>query len=151
MAADAVALLNGEARDRELRVTVEGGNNIPSIHADKRRLQRVLANLLDNAMKSSPLGGTIRVRFEARSEPGSAVICFVEDDGPGITPELIADLRRPTEGTLRSLSERGRGIGLEFCRIVVDAHGGAIWGENRDGRGAVFGVRLPIVGAIHAD
>lgn len=146
VAAEVVALLDGEAREKDLRVTVEGGHNIPSIHADKRRLQRVLANLLDNAMKSSPPGGTIRVRCEARGEPGPTVICFVEDDGPGIPPLLIADLRRPTEGTLRSLSERGRGIGLEFCRIVVDAHGGVIWAENREGRGAVFGVQLPVEG-----
>jgi signal transduction histidine kinase len=149
--ADAVALLNGEASDKDLRVTVEGGNDIPLIHADKRRLQRVFANLLDNAMKSSPPGGTIRVSFEARSEPGSVVICFVEDDGPGITPQVIADLRRPSTGTLRSLSERGKGIGLEFCCIVVEAHGGAMWAENREGRGAVFGVQFPIVGAVHVD
>ncbi|MFZ5863705.1 MAG: ATP-binding protein [Nitrospirota bacterium] len=151
VAAEAVALLDGEAREKDLRVTVEGGHDIPSIHADKRRLQRVFVNLLDNAMKASPPGGAIRVTFNECSGSGSAVTCFVQDDGPGIPPQLIADLRRPTQGTLSRLSERGRGLGLEFCRIVVDAHGGAIWADNREARGAVFGVRLPVVGAGHVD
>jgi signal transduction histidine kinase len=151
VAAEAVALLSGDAHDKALRVTVEGERELPVIQADKRRLQRVFVNLLDNAIKASPPGGTIRLTFEARSEPDSAVICLVEDDGPGIPLQLTADLRRPSTGTLRSLSERGKGIGLEFCRIVVDAHGGAIWAENREGRGAVFGVQFPIVGAVHVD
>lgn len=103
--ADAVRLLEGEARDREIRVTVEGAAGIPSVQADKRRLQRVFVNLLDNALKYSPRGGAIRVRLEAHQETGRGVVCLVEDDGPGIPSERIADLFRPRVVALRAVAQ----------------------------------------------
>lgn len=139
---DAAALLENEARAKDVRLTVSGADRVPSVRADRRRLQRVFVNLLDNAITYSPRGGTVRVRFEDSREDG-CVVCVVEDDGAGIAPEQIADLLRPTQRALRDLSERGHGIGLEFCRTVIEAHGGAIWAQPRRGGGTAFGFRLP--------
>jgi two-component system clock-associated histidine kinase SasA len=150
-ASDAIARLEGETRDKEIRVMVEGASGIPSVQADKRRLQRVFVNLLDNAIKYSPRGGTVRVRFKTRHETDPSIVCLVEDEGPGISAEQVSKLWRPRVGALRDLSERGHGIGLEFCRVVIAAHGGAVWADNREERGTVVGFRLPLTRTLHAD
>lgn len=113
-----------------------------TVDGDRVRLQQVIANLTDNAVKYVEEGG--HVKITVRRE-GSEAVIRVEDDGPGI-PE--ADLSRIWERLYRgdqSRSEkRGLGLGLSFVKAIVDAHGGRVSVSSRAGEGSVFEVRLPL-------
>ena len=122
-----------------------------------RRLQRVGINLLHNALKYSPPEGIItlsaRPTPEAQPAPRSGLpdepvlLIQVEDEGPGVDPTELPHIfemfhRKKDGHDLRI----GRGLGLHFCRLVVEAHHGRIWAANRPRGGAVFAVELPLNG-----
>jgi len=109
-----------------------------TIVADRRRIRRVLVNLLVNALEVMPNGGTIRL--SAFSEPG-AVVIQVRDMGPGIAPEIRDRLFQPfaTAG-----KPHGVGLGLAFSRQTVLDHGGEMWAESY-GKGSCFSFRLPAI------
>ncbi|MBC7220693.1 HAMP domain-containing protein [Candidatus Bipolaricaulota bacterium] len=107
---------------------------------DPRRIRQVLGNLLDNALRYSPPGGTVTV--SVRPE-GVEILVTVRDQGPGISPQ---DLPHVFERLYRgdaSRSGEGTGLGLAIARELVQAHGGRIWVENQGG--AVFTFTLPAV------
>src|SRR5262249_18163898 len=105
---------------------------------DGERLGQVLQNLLGNAIKHVPAGGTIVVAVESRA---AEVLLSVRDDGPGIGPEHLPRLfdrfYRADSGT------PGLGMGLYISRMLVEAHGGRIWAESTLGEGSTFCVALP--------
>ncbi|MCC6315771.1 MAG: PAS domain S-box protein, partial [Thermomicrobiales bacterium] len=112
---------------------------------DEPRLERVIANLLGNAIKYSPDGGdiTISLRREAQHD-GSWAVVVVEDHGVGIPP---ADLPFVFERFRRAGNARGfggSGIGLAGARLIVEAHGGTVGAESIEGGGSTFTVRLPL-------
>jgi signal transduction histidine kinase len=122
---------------------------VPPVHADPRRLEQVLHNLLDNAAKYSPAGSTIEVAAVLRD---GEVVVSVADEGYGIPPhELERLFERYERGRLaRRLTAAGAGLGLAIARHIVEAHGGRIWAESPvPGRppgahpGAVFYFTLP--------
>jgi len=129
-------------------VTVQGGPQAIRLHADPALLRRVVENLIDNSIKYTPSGGTISITLSQPAEGG--VLVRVADQGPGV-PEAYresvfdkyAQLDRDTARRARS----SRGLGLAFCRLAVQAHGGRIWIEDNEPRGAVFCVSLPAVAA----
>ncbi|WP_437821544.1 ATP-binding protein [Sorangium sp. So ce1078] len=113
------------------------------VRADEDLLRRVLLNLVDNALRHSPAHGA--VHLEARGlEPGWVEIT-VCDEGPGIPVHLrdyIFDkYARLADGG--ALSSTGRGLGLTFCRMAIEAHGGTIEVRDNEGRGSRFCMRLP--------
>jgi signal transduction histidine kinase len=113
-----------------------------SVCADPARLERVLVNLLSNALKYSPVEGRVRVDAEQR---GSWVVISVADQGPGIAPE---DMPRVFERYYRGRAaeaKEGLGLGLHSARLLVEAHGGRLQVENAPGGGATFRVELPLV------
>jgi signal transduction histidine kinase len=117
------------------RVTLE------RVSADPSRLDQVLMNLLSNALKFTPEGGTIRVEV---AETGDEVEVAVHDSGPGIPPEEQALLFEKFSQTSSGKSvQGGSGLGLVICRHLVEAHGGRIWVESEPGRGTRFAFRLP--------
>jgi signal transduction histidine kinase len=111
--------------------------------ADRARLSQVVTNLVDNAVKFTGAGGSVRVRvWEAGDRAGLAVA----DTGPGIAPE---HLRRVFDrfyrlDPARSRARGGSGLGLTICRELVEAHGGRIWAESVEGAGSTFSLALPI-------
>jgi signal transduction histidine kinase len=110
------------------------------VTADRDRLRQVLANLIDNAVKYTPAGGTVTV--DARSD-GDAVRIDVTDTGVGIPPH---DLPRIWERLYRgdqSRAERGLGLGLSLVRAIVTAHSGTVEVSSEPGAGSTFVVRLP--------
>ncbi len=110
------------------------------ISADRNRLQLVLSNLIDNALKYTPNGG--RVELNAEFTPKEARIS-VRDSGIGIEP---GDLPRIWDRLYRgdkSRSQRGIGLGLSLVKAFVEAHGGAATVESESGRGSVFSVTFP--------
>jgi signal transduction histidine kinase len=131
------------------RVQVDPAPGLPPVHADPARLERIVVNLLANALKYAPAGSP--VRLEARASDGEVVVT-VRDVGPGIAPE---DLPRIFERFYRSEQANGTaglGLGLYICRKLVDAHGGRIWVDSARGAGSAFHVALPVatgdVGAV---
>ncbi len=113
------------------------------IQGDPARLEQVVSNLIDNAIKYSPDGGDIQVTVQ--SSETEAVIS-VRDQGVGISREDAAGLfqryfRSPsaTEGQIRGL-----GLGLYICRDIIEQHGGRIWMESQPGEGSIFAFALPL-------
>jgi signal transduction histidine kinase len=144
---DVVDRLDGQARHRDVRVVVVG-DPVTGVLGDRDLLSRVLLNLVSNAVKFSPPGGTITIDLESGlAAPGGreGTVVSVRDEGPGIA---AADLARIFErftplalpGGNRPV---GSGLGLAFCRKVIDLMGGEIWVESEPGRGSTFAFVLP--------
>jgi signal transduction histidine kinase len=107
---------------------------------DRNRLQQVLVNLLDNALKYTPDGG--RVEISAETCPGETVIT-VKDTGIGIPPEELPRIWERLYRGDKSRSQRGLGLGLSLVRAIVNAHGGRIEVKSTTGKGSTFAVHLP--------
>ncbi len=121
---------------------------LPAVNADPERLERILVNLLSNALKYSPEGSP--VELEAALEPGF-VRLSVSDRGPGIAPEDLPHVfDRYFRGKATAKAE-GVGLGLYTTRMLVEAHGGRVWVESEVGKGSRFQVMLPLApGAAEA-
>lgn len=118
---------------------------LPPVRADVIRLERILHNLLENAIKYSPDGGYVRI--SARMDSDHLVI-GVSDRGIGISPEdqakLFAAFQRLENRSAEGV--KGIGLGLLVCRRLVEAHGGRIWVESELGKGSTFFFTLPLEG-----
>jgi signal transduction histidine kinase len=132
-------------RARTLTVQNDVPADLPSIEADQERIHQVLFNLLDNAFRFTPDGGSVRVR--AAVAKGSCEVS-VEDTGPGIPEEHLPLVfeRFYRVDPSRSRDDGGTGIGLAIARSIVDAHGGKIWAESAEGKGSTFRFVLPVAG-----
>jgi signal transduction histidine kinase len=135
------AVRSGAGPDPPVELQDGAGESV--VWADKRRLERVLANLVDNAERHG--GGVVRLVVER--EGGWAGFA-VEDRGPGV-PDAERDkvfdrFFRGRAGGMRGAGE-GSGLGLSLVREHVGLHGGRVWVEDREGGGARFVVRLPVV------
>ncbi len=111
---------------------------------DGPRLEQVVTNLLSNAVRYSPHGGTVRVAFHFAS--GGDVELRVRDEGIGIPPESLAQLFQPFARASNATARHygGLGLGLFICREIVQRHGGTIWAESPGAQqGSSFHVRLP--------
>jgi len=125
------------------RVTVEVAADAPRIEADAQLLKRVLANLLQNALTHS--GHAVELRIGVRREETGALFT-VADNGPGIPPEYHELIFRKFEKAKNPNTPRVRssGLGLAFCRLVAEAHGGKIWVASSEGHGSAFHLLLPL-------
>ncbi len=136
------------AARRGITLDVVLADDLPTLTADVEKLDRVLANLLDNALKYSPDGGRITLAADAGPE---AVVVRVIDEGPGIPAdqrERIFERFAQVTGTDRP-RRPGFGLGLTFCKLAVEAHGGRIWVEPGPGeRGSCFAFALPHASAF---
>lgn len=132
----AVERFRGQADAKEIKLVVEAES--VSITIDRDRIARVLDNLLANAVRHTPNGGSIRLRGHAS---GDGVEITIEDSGPGIPPTLLPRLfQRYVRG--EETSDRN-GLGLAVAREIVNAHGGSIAAENRPEGGARIRILLP--------
>ncbi|HET8786797.1 MAG TPA: HAMP domain-containing sensor histidine kinase, partial [Candidatus Limnocylindrales bacterium] len=134
----------------DLRVETPTGE-VPTIDVDPVRTRQVIANLVDNAIRAMPDGGTIRLAAEALGpaasrapsgrRSGSGLAFEVVDDGPGIPDELRSTV---FDRFTKSPTSRGSGLGLAIARAIVEAHGGSIAvATGPDGRGTRFRIELP--------
>jgi PAS domain S-box-containing protein len=129
----------GEAISFELRLP----NDLPPIYADYERSRTVLENLISNAVKYSPDGGTIRI---AARVDGQHAIVSVSDQGIGIPPTEQSKLFQRfyrVDNRLRRETQ-GAGLGLFLSKAIVEAQGGRIWVESQPGRGSRFSFTLPL-------
>jgi PAS domain S-box-containing protein len=134
-----VGKLKGKSDSHKLLVDMLAG--LPPVFADKVRMERILNNLVDNAVKYSPNGGDITVF--ARKEDDCLVV-GVKDQGIGISAEGQAKLFQPFERLELLDGVGGVGLGLNVCRRLVEAHGGRIWVESEPDKGATFFFTLPL-------
>ncbi len=134
------------ARAKSIVLRIELPSDLPMIRANGARLHQVLSNLLDNAVKYTPLGGWACV--SARTDRGHVEVC-VEDNGCGIAPEHLPHLfeRFYRVDRARSREMGGTGLGLSIVKHIVQVHGGRVWVESEPGRGSRFFFTVPIAGA----
>ena len=130
------------AEDKKIRVTMDEG---PPVHVmgDRARLKQVVVNLVDNAVKYTPAGGSVHI--DVRRSSGSAVL-EVADTGIGIPPEAapLVFERFFRVGRDRSTQEDGAGLGLAIVKSICVAHGGRVEVESSVGSGSRFVVSLPL-------
>jgi len=118
------------------QVRVEVDRDLAAV-ADPRLLRLALVNLVENAVKYSPAGGTVRVG----ARPDGAF--FVSDEGIGIEPQYLQKIFEPFQRLHGEREFRGTGIGLANVRQVMERHGGAVWAESEPGLGSTFLFTLP--------
>ncbi|MGH2368331.1 MAG: sensor histidine kinase, partial [Chloroflexota bacterium] len=154
LALAAVERVRPRAGSHELRVAVAA--RLPAVYADPRRVEQVLYNLLDNAIKYSPERGRVAIAAEAT---GAEVLVSVADEGLGIPDDLLGAVfaRFRREASARTRGINGTGLGLAICKGIVEAHGGRIWAESpvrgrppADRPGTVVRFTLPIAAALVA-
>ncbi|MDT4954904.1 MAG: hypothetical protein QOJ02_3042 [Acidobacteriota bacterium] len=153
---DAVQVVRPPAVARRLDLRLELDNNLPPINVDPHRIQQVVWNLLNNAVKFTPEGGHITVRSrlidsagiiisDDGTEPLRWIVIEVEDTGEGIPPEFLPfvwDRFRQADGS-STRRHGGLGIGLALVKELVEAHGGQVSAKSEGG--AIFTVRLPLM------
>ncbi|MBI5406307.1 MAG: sensor histidine kinase [Nitrospirae bacterium] len=148
---EVIRLLHIEAEDKKVHVDmIEESEDDVQMEGDRRRIQRVFINLLSNALRYSPAMSTIRISFKTSSAPVSSetnhLLQFkIEDEGPGIPPEDLSKIFDLFYNSDKSGIKPGTGLGLYFCKVVVEAHDGRIWAGNRTNGGAAFFVEMPLV------
>ena len=138
--AEPVERMLPQAERAGLTVTVDAPDDLPPVFADAERIQRVLTNLLHNAIKFTPGGGTVRVT--ARSE-GQRVLISVSDTGVGIAREDLSRIFERFYKADRARSGGGTGLGLAIAKHIIQGHRGQIWVESVEGQGSTFTFSLP--------
>lgn len=123
-----------------LRLECDVAPELPPVELDERQMARVLANLLGNALKFTPEGGTVRLHASAA---GDDVRISVADTGPGLTPEQTARVF-DRFWKARDGDRRGAGLGLAIARGIVEAHHGRIGVDSTPGKGSTFWITLPL-------
>ncbi len=109
------------------------------VKMDLERIEQVLVNLLDNAIKFSPSGTEVRLGVQ---ETDGGVVVSVADQGKGIPKDKLGDIFKKFY-TYSTDGKTGTGLGLAICKGIVEAHGGRIWAESEPGRGSTFYFYLP--------
>lgn len=138
---DVAELFSSVAQDKEIILSTKVPENSLNVYGDRSRLQRALANLLDNAIKFTRQGGHVEVSAQTEKQH---IVVKVVDDGPGI-PE--GDLTRIYDRFFRgdqSRSTPGNGLGLTLVQSIVHAHGGEILIESSTDQGTQAVLRLPV-------
>jgi NtrC-family two-component system sensor histidine kinase KinB len=132
-------------RMRGIEIEVAAPDDLPPVLIDAEKIERVLANLLDNAIKYSPDDEAITLAAEVDDDQQQLVVS-VTDHGPGIpVEERERVFERFAQVAGQKPMRRGFGLGLTFCRLAVEGHGGHIWIEGGpDGRGSRFVFTLPL-------
>jgi PAS domain S-box-containing protein len=142
LVSEALDLQSPLAREKSLRLEPEVPEALPAAWADPVLVARVLQNLIGNAVKFTPHGGQVRVGAQVEPSAPHMLQVNVADNGQGVPVGLR---ERIFETFVTGDGERrGSGLGLAFCRLAVEAHGGQIWVESEPGKGSAFLFTLPV-------
>ena len=150
---------------KRLRWEFRPDGNLKPLLFDQLKLQHVISNLVDNAVKFTPMGGNVRVststylwerrtyrqnlplaterRLSSNSQP-NAVRINISDNGPGIPAEYHQEIFNEFLRLQQTSDSHGMGLGLAIARRLIEAHGGKIWVESEPGHGSTFSLLLPM-------
>jgi len=138
---DLAGLIRKAADDAALPPPIELilslGEGLESISLDPMKIRRVLDNLIRNAVEAMLQGGSLTLSAEKRKDH---IVIKVRDTGKGIPKEILPNLFKPFHTT----KPKGTGLGLAYCKRAVEAHGGTITAESREGEGTTFIITLPV-------
>jgi two-component system, OmpR family, phosphate regulon sensor histidine kinase PhoR len=137
----AVARLRHQAQREGVDLQLEASTELLPIRGDAERLERVAVNLVHNALKFTPPGGSVRVEAAVEND---AVVVRVSDTGAGITPEDLPRIFERFYKADRARASGGTGLGLAIVKHTVEAHGGSVSVESAPGRGATFSFSIPV-------
>ncbi len=140
---DSIEIITRMAQHKKQNIRAEVPSRLPQVNVDTDMIKRVIINLLENAIKFTPNEGVITTGAKRK---GNWVHVSIEDNGPGIPDE---DRERIFEKFHQGRasgagSAKGLGIGLAFCKLAVEGHGGKIWVESKDAKGSRFVFTLPV-------
>ncbi|MBX9667786.1 MAG: hypothetical protein K2X93_09220 [Candidatus Obscuribacterales bacterium] len=131
-----VSELSSLAKQKQITLTFEADNDTIPVNCDMDEIRRVLQNLIDNSLKYTPTGGSIRVRVE---QDEHTTVVSITDTGKGISnsdkPKLF---QRFWQASSAGRYYASTGLGLYLCRKIVESHGGKIWCESQVGKGSTF-------------
>ncbi len=132
-----VAAFQSQADSAGVRIDLLAPEDEINIEIDAERVRQVLSNLISNALRYSPRGGTVRVEVSKKAQEAGV---SVRDSGPGIA---AADLLHVFDRYYKSADSRGMGLGLSIAKYIVEAHGGQIRAESAPGQGTTISLSLP--------
>ena len=140
LAADAVRVIDPQAREQGVTVRLESGSDLPRIQADGTQIEQVMLNLMLNGVQAAALARVAprEVVVATTVEQGEVQVA-VRDTGRGFAPSVRDRLFTPFVTT----KEHGLGLGLVISRSIVESHGGRLWATSRDDAGTTFRFSLP--------
>lgn len=134
--------LRTQAERADLTLRIEVDETLPDLHVDVGRVEQVLTNLLHNAIKFTPAGGSITISALPRED--ESIVVKVTDSGVGIAYDDQPRIFERFYKADRARSGGGTGLGLAIAKHIVQAHGGRIWVDSKPGKGSTFYFTLPI-------
>ena len=138
---EAVEIVQPSAEGKDIGLQIDIPPRLPLVDLDADMIRRVIINLMDNSIKYTPEGGVVTI--SARAAPAE-VIVSVRDTGPGIPSDQHTRIFARFARLQREAAPKGMGLGLTFCKLAIEAHGGKIWVESQVGHGSTFSFRLPM-------
>jgi two-component system, NtrC family, sensor histidine kinase KinB len=141
---EAVEIILPVSENKHQKLNYSIPPDLPKVSGDLDMLRRVVTNLLENAVKYTPFEGELEIVAQVENE---YVHVWVKDTGVGIEPEQQEIVFKKFTRLNSSKSPKGLGLGLTFCRLAIEAHGGKIWVESRQGAGSRFIFSLPVAGS----
>lgn len=136
-----------KTEEKQLSLSFSRPRDIPSIRVDRKLIKRVVANLLNNAIRHTPVGGAIEVAIDYLPEKGGLCLS-IRDSGNGLAPEYhqkIFDKFEQVKLRRAGVMIGKSGLGLTFCRMALEGHGGKIWVESEgEGKGCTFNTVIPV-------
>lgn len=139
--ANAAQLVQPLASEADQSLMYDLPAELPNVYCDADMIMRVVTNLIENAVKYTPMGGTIHLKA---TQIVSGIRISVTDSGPGIPQHMQRQIFDKFSRVKYKDAPKGLGLGLAFCRLAVEAHGGQIWVESEPGQGASFMFTLPV-------
>jgi PAS domain S-box-containing protein len=140
--AEAAQLVHPLISESSQTLKLDFADNLPPLTCDADMVLRVITNLMENAIKYTPMGGQITLSAQLVTD---AVRISVHDSGPGIAPNMQGKIFEKFSRVKYKDAPKGVGLGLAFCRLAVEAHGGRIWVESELQHGSSFIFTLPVV------
>ncbi|HET6958736.1 MAG TPA: HAMP domain-containing sensor histidine kinase, partial [Vicinamibacterales bacterium] len=137
---EAVNPLRLQVEAKGIRLEVDAPPDLPHVAVDRGQIERVIGNLVTNAMRATPGGGTIAVAAEAR---GGDVAVSVTDTGAGIPREYLSKIFEPFIQVPHAVGG-GAGLGLTISRRIIEGHGGRLSVQSEPGRGSTFSFTIPL-------
>ncbi|HEX3702843.1 MAG TPA: HAMP domain-containing sensor histidine kinase, partial [Vicinamibacterales bacterium] len=137
---DAVEALRLQVEARGIRLDVDAAPDLPAVSVDRGQIERVVANLVTNATRATPSGGSVTVAAMAR---GGEVAVSVADSGAGIPRDYLARIFEPFV-QVPGGSNAGAGLGLAISKRIVEAHGGRLSAQSEPGKGSTFTFTVPV-------